>query len=195
VKKKIEVPVPSIPAIDSSSENLLSQFSGEPQIVESFVISQLTPREPAPGTAFSGSSPYPQTTTDSLKGTYVISLLLHCMQSEIFCSSSSKPSRPLERVFIFLLLVFVLLVLSTPDQHYHSSRESPISQLKFVEIIKDLQATPSPMLNPPLFIFNLSEEAAAYNAEILAAHNFDLDQIIKTQHPSQISYGSEFHSV
>jgi hypothetical protein len=48
-------------------------------------------------------------------------------------------------------------------------------------------------MNPPLFIFKFSEEAASHNAKILADHGFDLDSIIKSQHPSQISYGSEFH--
>ncbi len=49
-------------------------------------------------------------------------------------------------------------------------------------------------LNPPLFIFKRCPNAAAHNAKILEEHNFQLDSIIKTQHPSQISYGSEFRS-
>lgn len=53
------------------------------------------------------------------------------------------------------------------------------------------KATP---LNPPLFIFKRCPNAAAHNAKILEEHNFQLDSIIKTQHPSQISYGSEFRS-
>jgi hypothetical protein len=66
------------------------------------------------------------------------------------------------------------------------------SKLRFIEAIRSLFETPSPALNPPLFIFNLSKEAADYNAAILTANNFDLDKIITKQHPSQLSYGSEF---
>ena len=47
-------------------------------------------------------------------------------------------------------------------------------------------------MNPPLFIFQLSPAAAAYNATVLAKQGFDLNRIIEQQHPSQISYGSEF---
>jgi hypothetical protein len=43
VKKKIEAQASSLTTIDGSSENLLSQFSGEPQIVDFFTVSQLTP--------------------------------------------------------------------------------------------------------------------------------------------------------
>jgi hypothetical protein len=58
--------------------------------------------------------------------------------------------------------------------------------------VKSLHSLPSPTLNPPKFIFQLTREAAAYNANILALSNFNLDKIIREQHPSQISYGSEF---
>jgi len=47
-------------------------------------------------------------------------------------------------------------------------------------------------MNPPLFIFQLSAAAAGYNAKVLAVQTFDLNRIIEQQHPSQISYGSEF---
>jgi hypothetical protein len=33
---------------------------------------------------------------------------------------------------------------------------------------------------------------ADYNAKILAENNFDMNKIIEVQHPSQISYGSQF---
>jgi hypothetical protein len=49
-------------------------------------------------------------------------------------------------------------------------------------------------LNPPLFIFKRSPLAARHNAKILESYDFDLDVIIRNQHPSQISYGSEFRS-
>ena len=78
--------------INSSSESLLSNFSGEPQIVEFSTVSQLTPREPASGTALSGPSLFKETTTDSVKGTYVFSLPLplYCMQGRFFSSSLSS---------------------------------------------------------------------------------------------------------
>jgi len=57
-------------------------------------------------------------------------------------------------------------------------------------MIQEYDPTP---LNPPLFIFQLSQEAATYNADILARKNFDLKQVILAQHPSQISFGSEFN--
>jgi len=47
-------------------------------------------------------------------------------------------------------------------------------------------------MNPPKFIFQLSASAAGYNAKVLADNNFDLNKIIENQHPSQLSYGSEF---
>jgi hypothetical protein len=50
-------------------ENPLSQFSGEPQIVESSAISQLTPREPTSPVASSGPSLSRSTTPDFIKGT------------------------------------------------------------------------------------------------------------------------------
>jgi len=69
---------------------------------------------------------------------------------------------------------------------------SLLSQLRFIEIVQYLHATASPQMNPPLFIFQLSAAAAGYNAKVLTEHNFDLNRIIEQQHPSQISYGSEF---
>jgi hypothetical protein len=47
-------------------------------------------------------------------------------------------------------------------------------------------------MNHPLFIFEHSLEVALHNAKILEDHHFDLDSIITRQHPSPISYGSEF---
>jgi hypothetical protein len=41
-------------------------------------------------------------------------------------------------------------------------------------------------------LHQLSAAAAGYNAKVLAEHGFDLDRIIANQHPSQMSYGSEF---
>lgn len=66
--------------------------------------------------------------------------------------------------------------------------------MRFMEIVKDLHSTPSHKLNPPMFIFKLNREAAEYNAAVLEAHQFNLKQIINQQHPSQISFGSEFRS-
>jgi hypothetical protein len=49
-------------------------------------------------------------------------------------------------------------------------------------------------MNSPLFIFKLCPLAAAHDARILQDFNFNLDKIIRSQHPSQLSYGSEFGS-
>lgn len=48
------------------------------------------------------------------------------------------------------------------------------------------------VMNSPLFIFKRCPLAAAHNARVLWDFNYNLDKIIKAQHPSQISYGSEF---
>jgi len=70
--------------------------------------------------------------------------------------------------------------------------KQPISAEHFIEIIKVLHQLPSQPFNPPKFIFKWNPDAASYNANLLVEANFDLDQIIHQQHPSQISYGSEF---
>jgi hypothetical protein len=82
--------------------------------------------------------------------------------------------------------------LDTIKEHDLGCRSSIISQRQFVEIVQTLHATASPCMNPSLFIFQLLPAAAAYNATVLAEHGFDLNRIIEQQHPSQISYGSEF---
>jgi hypothetical protein len=51
------------------------------------------------------------------------------------------------------------------------------------------------LVNLPLFIFKRCHLAATPNAKILERFNFNLDTIIHHQHPSQISYGSEFRSL
>jgi len=38
----------------------------------------------------------------------------------------------------------------------------------------------------------MTTDAALYNAQVLGKHYFNLGEIIQQQHPSQISYGSEF---
>jgi hypothetical protein len=43
-----------------------------------------------------------------------------------------------------------------------------------------------------MFIFKRCPQAADYNAAVLEKFDFDLDKVIRHQHPSQISYGSEF---
>ncbi len=47
-------------------------------------------------------------------------------------------------------------------------------------------------MNPLSFIFKRCQLAAAHNAKILPDANFDLDTVSRNQHPSQLSYGSEF---
>jgi hypothetical protein len=63
------------PRKDSNPKDLLSQFSGEPQIVESLAISQFTfPREPTGLEANGSTSHSHPSTADTIKGTYVGSL-------------------------------------------------------------------------------------------------------------------------
>jgi hypothetical protein len=69
-----------------------------------------------------------------------------------------------------------------------------ISKADFISAIAELSSKPPPSKNPPLFIFKRCPLAALHNAKILEEHKFDLDSIIRKQHPSQISYGSEFKS-
>jgi len=74
-------------------------------------------------------------------------------------------------------------------------QKTATEQRDFIRKIADLFYSPSPKLKLPLFIFKLSEEAAAYNAHVLESWNFDLNKIIQHQHPSQISFGSEFKTI
>jgi hypothetical protein len=69
-----------------------------------------------------------------------------------------------------------------------------MSEQALIEEVKQVFHSKCPPLNPPLFIFKQCPLAAAHNAHILANNNFDLDRAIQSQHPSQISYGSEFRS-
>ncbi|MFN9981490.1 MAG: hypothetical protein ACK53Y_16315 [bacterium] len=73
-----------------------------------------------------------------------------------------------------------------------SSVTSTISKQRFIEIVKNLHSTASPLMNPPLFIFKMCSSAAGFNAKVLVDNNFDLASIIARRHPSQLSYGSEF---
>jgi len=59
-------------------------------------------------------------------------------------------------------------------------------------IIKQIHDDCPARLNPPLFIFKRCPSAAQHNAKVLESHNFELNKVIQAQHPSQISYGSEF---
>jgi len=59
-------------------------------------------------------------------------------------------------------------------------------------ILQKIPDEDPPKLNPPLFIFKRCKIAAAHNAKILESFDYDLNKVILQQHPSQISYGSEF---
>jgi len=50
------------------------------------------------------------------------------------------------------------------------------------------------LVNSPLFIFKRCPLAATHNAKILERFKYNCDKIIRFQHPSQISYSSEFRS-
>jgi hypothetical protein len=73
-----------------------------------------------------------------------------------------------------------------------ASPNPTISESEFIDTVSLLMSTPITPMNPPLFIFKKCPLAASHNANILEKHNFNLDEIIKKQHPSQLSYGSEF---
>ena len=47
-------------------------------------------------------------------------------------------------------------------------------------------------MNPLFFVFKRCHLMSKHNAQILEKHDYLLDKEIKHQHPSQISYGSEF---
>jgi hypothetical protein len=67
-----------------------------------------------------------------------------------------------------------------------------ITQQRFVELVEKLHSKAPSHLKQPLFIFKLCHKAADYNVKVLADNNFDLNKITEAQHPSQISFGSEF---
>jgi hypothetical protein len=70
----------------------------------------------------------------------------------------------------------------------------PVSQLRFIEIITELQSTPVPASKPTLFIFENSREAAIHNATVLENYNYNIHIAISDQESSQVSYGSEFRN-
>jgi hypothetical protein len=49
-------------------------------------------------------------------------------------------------------------------------------------------------MNNSAFRFERSQEAVLHNAALLRLYNFDLNKIIVSLHPSQLSYGSEFRN-
>lgn len=70
-----------------------------------------------------------------------------------------------------------------------------ITGQRFAQIISDLMTMEPTPQNPPLFIYKRYPLAAAHNTRILEPHGFlALEKVIRNQHPSQISYGSEFRS-
>jgi hypothetical protein len=96
-------------------------------------------------------------------------------------------SQTLSHLFhTYTYIIELCLALGQPVQN------KSINQHQFLDIVRLLQQLSPVKMNPPLFIFKFSEEAASHNAKILADHSFDLDRVIRSQHPSQISYGSEF---
>jgi hypothetical protein len=70
----------------------------------------------------------------------------------------------------------------------------PVTQLRFVEIIKEIQLSQVPASKPTLFIFENSQEAALHNAIVLENYNYDINKAISAQEGSQVSYGSEFRN-
>ena len=64
----------------------------------------------------------------------------------------------------------------------------------FIMTVTELLSKGPTPLKPPLFIFKNCPLAASHNAKVLSLYNYDIDAIIRGQHPSQLSYGSEFRS-
>jgi hypothetical protein len=77
---------PISPIKNSGPESLLSQFKGEPQIMECSTISQLTlSREPTGSLASDILSPTATTVANNIKGTYVCcipSICCTCLQPD-----------------------------------------------------------------------------------------------------------------
>lgn len=70
--------------------------------------------------------------------------------------------------------------------------QTTTSEFWFITFIAELITKLPTPLNLPLFIFKRCPIAASHNAKILEEHNYQLDNIIRKQHPSYSSYGSEF---
>jgi len=71
------------------------------------------------------------------------------------------------------------------------SEKVTLSQEHFIKVVTNILQEKPPAMNPPSFIFKRCHLAAPHNAKILYEANFDLDKVIRAQHPSQLSYGSE----
>jgi len=184
----LDVPYP-LDLPEGGSKSLLTQFSGEPQIVNALAISQLTQslsRDPGatPAAVTQTTSPVLTSTTITLSGTYgtLIQFLESCFMLGACLSYTQSLSDPQKS--------FVLLLHFTGDL----SETTTISKIQFMEIVQGLHYTASPIMNPPLFIFKLCPSAAGFNEKILADNNFDLNVLISKQHPSQLSHGSELRN-
>jgi hypothetical protein len=95
-----------------------------------------------------------------------------------------------------VIFLFTLVFTAVRGEFTYHPEDNPtrlLSQADFMRALKSVLDSDSPQLNPPLFIFKRCHLAAAHNASVLQAFDFDLNRVILNQHPSQISYGSEFH--
>ncbi len=68
-----------------------------------------------------------------------------------------------------------------------------VSQARFIQLIKLLQELPHDDRRiKPMLIFEKSSKAAIHNGEILKKFDFNIQDTIQAQTPSQVSFGSEF---
>jgi hypothetical protein len=114
------------------------------------------------------------------------SVRIYCtvsMDVHLTAPNKSILSSPLSITLQTYLLSLPLSYLQTADS---------ISHEEFMKRVSSIFKGRSPPMNPPLFIFKKCKFAASHNARILERYNFDLERIIRSQHPSQISFGSEF---
>jgi hypothetical protein len=75
---------------------------------------------------------------------------------------------------------------------YSTIPKHSISESEFISAIAELTSKPPTPKSPPLFIFKRCPLAALHNARVLEEKNYNLDFIVRKQHPSQLSYGLEF---
>ena len=61
-----------------------------------------------------------------------------------------------------------------------------------MDTIKWIQTQHKRKLNPPLFRFNLSDEAASHNFEVLKKNNFSLERVLASSDFLPCHFGSEF---
>jgi hypothetical protein len=98
----------------------------------------------------------------------------------------------IRQVYVLSISLISLLFCSELDSRLTTASTLSLLKAKFMENVMRIHTAASQRMNPPLFLFQYSQAAANYNVKIMTDNNFDLNHIISKQHPSQLSYGSEF---